>query len=125
MSEQQLVHRLQEQLTEAHMRLGESTKQIQSLQEEAVRARAISAEMRFVQQERDQVRAEKGHAQKAVKAAQAKQAEAEREAARTRNELERERKLLAAVRADASRLIELNARIASAQHVGDLFAGQE
>jgi chromosome segregation ATPase len=119
---EQLVHRLQEQLTEAHMRLGEYTKQIQSLEEKVKRADALFAESCFVAQERDQVRAEKGRAQEAAKAAQAKQKEAEREAARARNELERERTILAAVRADASRLSELNARVASAQHVGDLFA---
>jgi hypothetical protein len=122
---EQLVHRLQEQLTEAHMRLGEYTKKIASQQNAFKRESAALAELNAVKQERDKAIAEKGNAQKAAQLAQAKQREAEREAARVFADLERERELLAAVRADASRLSELNARISRAQHVGDLFATKE
>ena len=122
---EQIVHRLQEQLTEAHMRLAEYTKKIDSMQTAAEQARAVKAELPLVQQERDRALAAKGAAEKAAVEARERQRQAEREAASARDDLEKERALLAAVRTDASRLSALNARISRSQHIEDLFAQEQ
>jgi chromosome segregation ATPase len=118
----QLVARLQEQLTEAHTRLGQYVNQAEELQKLADSARALRSELAGVEMRRNSALAAKADAERAAAEATRKPQAAERDAAGAREELAKERKILAAVRKEARQFSELNARISRARHVGDLFA---
>jgi hypothetical protein len=117
-----LAQRLEEQLRDAH-----STNT--DLRERLIKADARDAEANTnkVMARDAEAQLEKAHAkQKAAEdnaaAAQRKCEEAEREAVRARGELEELQTRFNIVKAEADKLNELNARIETAKHAGDLFS---
>jgi chromosome segregation ATPase len=118
-----MVRRLEEQLRDAHAANAELRaskddlgKQLQKFRQEGTEA------LRRLQQV-EEISLKLKQAESFAQAAARKQRDAEAEACRLSDENEELQALLDALRAEAEQLTELNLKVQSAKHVGDLFGG--
>ena len=120
-----IIQRLEEQLSEAHATNSELRELVADVEKREQAARAIQAEGEVSKRQLEKAYADKKAAEQVANASRRKQEDAERDAARALEKLAQERELLEAVREEARQLSALNARVAEAKHVGDLFRTNE
>jgi hypothetical protein len=121
MSDDRLVQRLEEQLRDAHATNADLRDRLGDIGKREEAANVIRVEGRDALAQLEKAHAKQKAAEDNAAAAQRKCDDAEREALRVRGELEELRERLERVQLEADALSDLNARIETAKHVGDLF----
>lgn len=116
-----LIHRLEEQLRDAHATNGELRERLLAQEKDEQKARSIRSEFETVQGALAKAHAERKAAENAAAAALRKQKEAEREASHLREDNEQLQEKLTLAREQLDQLNELNMKIEAAKEVADLF----
>lgn len=117
-----LVQRLEEQLRDAHSTNADLRERLGNVEQRERAADAKLSEANVRGQQPEKARAEQKAAEDNAAASQSRCAEAEREVLRACGELEEPREQLDRVQAEADALNELNTRIETTKHAGDLFS---
>ena len=122
MADDRMLQRLEIQLRDAHAANAELRDRVAETErvEKAANARVAEANARLQQLEK--AHAKQKAAEDNAAAAQRKQAHAERELVRARGENNELKARLECAQAEADVLNELNVRIETAKHAGDLFS---
>jgi len=121
MNDDRMIQRLEEQLRDAHAANAELRERVEAADKKEASARALMAEANVRAQQLEKAHAKEKAAEDNAAAAQRKCDDAERELLRARGEIEELRERYDRAQAEADQLSELNARIETARHAGDLF----
>jgi chromosome segregation ATPase len=121
MTDDRIVQRLEEQLRDAHATNADLRDRLSDIDKREQAARAAVAEGLMCKRQLESAYAKQKQAEAVATTATSKREDAERDALRARGEVEELQERFASVQVEARTLSDLNARIETAKHVGDLF----
>jgi seryl-tRNA synthetase len=124
MADERLINQLQQQLTEAHTRLGEYSQKVMDLSKHEAARNAMMVEQETLEMQRNRALAQKNAAEENAAAGQRVASQAASKVRGLEDQLERVEAERDRGREEIARLVKRNGRIERARSVEDLF-GEE